>query len=127
MLLGPRHLPLRCPKCNGRSYLGLGDSNTRWALLIIAVSFIGWFWLSRSQVASSFPRELLPVVLAAIWAVGVLTAFSVFTYGGRLTPLGSEEAARQRLTSRRAIGDWVFLAAMVAWMYFVIRGLLAAS
>src|SRR6266853_928646 len=90
MLLGPGHLPLRCAKCDGRSYLGLGGSNTRWALLILAVSFIGWSWLSNSQARSSLPRELLPVALAGIWAAGVLTAFAVFTYGARLTPLASE-------------------------------------
>lgn len=127
MLLGPRHLPLRCAKCDGRSYLGLGGNNTRWALVILGISFIGWFWLSTSQGTSGLPRELLPVALAGIWAVGVLTAFSVFTFGGRLTPLISEKAPKHRLTARRAIGDWVFLGSMVIWMYFVFRALLTAS
>jgi hypothetical protein len=127
MLLGRPYLPLRCAKCSGRSYLGRNGSNTRWALAILIVAFIAWFWLSRSHALSGVPRELVAIALAGIWAVGVLGAFAVFTLGGRLTPMTPEDTTSHRVTAWRAVGDYVFLGSMVVWMYFVYRGVMSAS
>lgn len=117
MLLGKSYLPLRCPKCGGRSTLDRHGANTRIALIVLIVAFFVWFVTSSVSNASPMFRVMAP---ALAWAVGILIAFYVFTFRGRLLAISADE--RPRVSASSLVTDYVFLGLMVAWMYFVYRG-----
>lgn len=117
MLLGKSHLALRCPKCGRRSTLDRHGPNTRVALIVLIVAFLAWLVTSSVSDASPMFRARVP---ALAWALGVLIAFYVFTFRGRLLAISSDE--RPRLSASSLVIDYVFLGLMVAWMYFVYRG-----
>lgn len=122
MLLGKSHLALRCPKCGGRSTLDRHGPNTRTALIVLIVAFL--LWLATSSVANTSPIFRLMVPTLA-WAVGILIAFYVFTFRGRLVAISADE--RPRVSASSLVTDYVFLGLMVAWMYFVYRGVVGAT
>jgi hypothetical protein len=127
MLLGKPHLPLRCPKCGGRSRLDRQGKSTRIALVILAVAFIVWFGIARLNAIPTLPAVLAGVIAALVWAVAVLLAFYVFTFRGRLLPIPSDELAGKRLNGRALVSDFAFQLLMLAWMYFVYRSLFSST
>lgn len=64
------------------------------------------------------------MVPTLVWAVGVLSAFYIFTFRGSLRAIPVEEVRRVSATS--LVTDYVFLGLMLAWMYFVYQGVVAA-
>ena len=117
MLLGKSHLALRCPKCGGRSTLDRHGPNTRNALIVLIVTFL--VWLATSFLSNTSPIFRLTVPTLA-WAVGIWIAFYVFTFRGRLLAISAGE--RPRVSASSLAIDYVFLGLMVAWTYFVYRG-----
>ena len=117
MLLGKSHLALHCPKCGGRSTLDRQGPNTRTALTVLGVAFV--VWLVTSSISSATPIFKLMVPTLA-WAAGVLIAFYVFTFRGRLLAISVDESPKVSASSLAT--DYVFLGLMVAWMYFVYQG-----
>jgi hypothetical protein len=65
------------------------------------------------------------MVPALAWAAGVLIAFYVFTFRGRLLAISADEVPRVSASS--LVTDYVFLGLMVAWMYFVYRGIVGVT
>src|SRR5258705_526606 len=122
MLLGKSHLALRCPKCGGRSTLDRQGPSTRIALVLLVVAFL--VWLTTSSMSNTSPMFRLMVPTLA-WAAGVLIAFYVFTFRGRLLAISADEAPRVLASS--LVTDYVFLGLMVAWMYFVYRGIIGVT
>lgn len=122
MLLGKSHLALRCPKCGGRSTLDRQGPNARIALTVLGVAFAAW--LVTSSISSATPIFKLMVPTLA-WAAGVLLAFYVFTFRGRLLAISAEESLTVSASS--LVTDYVFLGLMVAWMYFVYRGVVGVT
>jgi hypothetical protein len=117
MLLGKSHLALRCPKCGGRSTLDRQGPNARIALSVLSVAFLVWLMTSSMSNASPVFRLMVPTLA---WAAGVLIAFYVFTFRGRLLAISAHESPKVSASS--LVTDYVFLGLMVAWMYFVYRG-----
>jgi cytochrome c biogenesis protein CcdA len=122
MLLGKSHLALRCPKCGGRSTLDRQGPKARIALTVLGVAFV--VWLVTSSISSATPIFKLMVPTLA-WAAGVLIAFYVFTFHGRLLAISADESPKVSATS--LVTDYLFLGLMVAWMYFVYRGVASVT
>ena len=122
MLLGKSHLAPRCPKCGGRGTLDRQGPNTRTALILLVVAFLAWLTTSSMSNAPPMFRLMVPTLA---WAAGVLVAFYVFTFRGRLLAISTDEAPRVSASS--LVTDYVFLGLMVAWMYFVYRGIVGVT
>jgi len=122
MLLGKSHLALGCPKCGGRSTLDRQGSNARIALTVLGVAFV--VWLVTSSISSATPIFKLMVPTLA-WAAGVLIAFYIFTFRGRLLAISADESPK--VSAGSLVTDYVFLGLMVAWMYFVYRGVVGVT
>jgi len=122
MLLGKSHLPLRCPKCGGRSHLDRQATSTRIALMMLAVAFVLWFAIAQLNALLTLASPLGAMVAAFIWAVAVLLAFYVFTFRGRLLPISPDEASK-RPNAMALVSDLPFQLLMLVWMYFVYRSL----
>ena len=122
MHLGKSYLALRCPKCGGRSSLDRQGPNARNALIVLGVAFL--VWLVTSSISDTPPIFRLMVPTLA-YAAGVLIAFYVFTFRGRLLARSVHELPKVSASSLAI--DYVFLGLMLAWMYFVYRGVVEVT
>jgi hypothetical protein len=84
---------------------------------VLIVAFLVWLATSSVSNASPMFRAMVP---ALAWAIGVLIAFYVFTFRGRLLAISADE--RPRVSASSLVTDYVFLGLMVTWVYFVYRG-----
>jgi hypothetical protein len=125
MLLGGSRYRVTCPNCHRDGYLARDRQNVLWPLTVLALGLITSLPspLSDSYL-SSLSREWAAIVRAEIWAITTLTAFALFAFGGRLTPLPAAPEMSAGHVVRGRIVILAFQVSMLLWMYVMFRGLM---
>jgi hypothetical protein len=119
-LLGAR-APLRCPHCEGLSYVRLVGRN---AALALAVLLVGVVLSYPSPISSTlvapFSATYSGVIRADIWALAFLIAFAIFIFGSPLQKVDGRTHASPR-SMGRFLGTMAFLSSLLLYGYFLFQ------
>jgi hypothetical protein len=122
MLLGGPMYRITCRNCHRRSLLPRSSRNIFLPLLILAIGAVTTLSPVLDRLFPELEKPVPAIIRAGIWSMSVLTAFAVFAFASELKP-APDTIELGRGFAGAMLLKWIFLIAMVAWMYVIYREL----
>lgn len=122
-LLGGPYWRVRCPGCHHYVYVVRDMRSVLPPLLILALAFVVSF---PSPISSRLLSDLgswMPIARAEIWAIAIFLAIALFSFGGRLSAVASDQP-RPRISTGSRLINLVFQIVMVVWVFRIWWGLM---
>ena len=123
MLLGGPMYRITCPNCHRVAFLPRNGRNVFAPLLILAIAAIATLTPVLDGYLPEMTNPWPAIVRVGIWSAAVMGALALFAFASQLRP-APDSIEFGRGFAMGLLLKWVFLIAMVAWMYVIYRRLL---